>query len=499
VRERAIIGIRVLGAAVVVLLLVPAAWHVRTFVSVLSERFAYPYDIEWMESGHLYQAWRIANDLPLYTDPASGFAPFPYPPLFWMSIAGLAKLTGGTIDYTTGRAVSIASIAGSAIILALAIARRAPARWVGVAFGFVAIASIGAAYPIGDGSFDLARSDALATFLPIAAAALAGGGRGLTLARCICISLLLVASGFTKQTDVFFVAWVLVFVLARDLRAGVRIAAMTIVLSAAIFAFAVATTHGFFFTWMFDMSQHEIQADRWADPIAAFVRHNPFLLFLPLLVGWLRWKRRLGGAAAKWTGMFVAALLGALLAHMKKGGYVNVYTPVLVLSWPVVLYVACDALRAIWPNRPRALVATYATLGLASLFLQLLEYHTHPFLPVQRQRDEAARILSFVRDLDGEVVVTTNAFLAIRAGKRCTQPMLQAYFDAGLAGMPVDFADALDKSGAVYVITTGTDFEGDLAKKLEPKFERVSAMEIHWGTLPAWDHGNPKTLWRRRR
>ena len=98
-----------------VALLLPAAWQVRTFAATLGARFAYPLDLEWMESCHVYQGWRIAEGLPIYVDPQSGWAPFPYPPLFWLLIAGLGKIVG--FDYATGRAVSDAALAACVAIL----------------------------------------------------------------------------------------------------------------------------------------------------------------------------------------------------------------------------------------------------------------------------------------------------------------------------------------------------------------------------------------------
>ena len=62
---------RTLAALVATL---PGAWQVWTLVRMLAARFAYPFDIEWMEGSHLYHAYRILHGLYLYGDPARGFA-----------------------------------------------------------------------------------------------------------------------------------------------------------------------------------------------------------------------------------------------------------------------------------------------------------------------------------------------------------------------------------------------------------------------------------------
>src|SRR5262245_11513420 len=126
---------RILALLVV---LAPAAWHLYEIGAVFRARLAFPQDIEWMERGHLYHAYRISHQLPLYVDPARGFATFPYPPLYWVVVAALGRLFG--LDYWTGRLVSVASLLGSALLFGALLVRRAPERWLGAAFAVVAAA-----------------------------------------------------------------------------------------------------------------------------------------------------------------------------------------------------------------------------------------------------------------------------------------------------------------------------------------------------------------------
>jgi hypothetical protein len=71
------------------------------------------------------------------------------------------------------------------------------------------------------------------------------------------------------------------------------------------------------------------------------------------------------------------------------------------------------------------------------------------------------------------VVFTTNPYLGVLEGKTNEQPPYQGYFDAESAGMRVDYADALDKSGADYLVVIAKPGEHDYRGRLDAKFEHV--------------------------
>src|SRR5262249_28380870 len=153
-------------------------------------------------------------------------------------------------------------------------------RLMGGAFALLSVASIGAGYPIGGASFDLARADAFATFLAIAAAAVAptnaekdGGYK-----RAFATSALLIAAIFAKQTGIFFASWLFLFMIWRHPKTGVLIALMTLGPCAILFAILNINTGGWFATWLFDMRNHAMMYFAWADPLFEFVRHAPFLI-----------------------------------------------------------------------------------------------------------------------------------------------------------------------------------------------------------------------------
>jgi hypothetical protein len=485
---------RALIASGLVVVLAPALWHIRTLVGLFRARLAFPLDIEWMESGHLYHAYRIAHHLPIYADPARGFAAFPYPPFYWLVVAFVGRIVG--LDYATGRFVSAASIGASMLVLGVVLVRRAPARWIGVAFAVVAAGAIGAGYPMTAGSYDLARTDALATFLPIAAAAVAHADR-MTRGRALATAALLAAAIYTKQTGVFFAAWIIAFVAIHDRRSGLVVLATTIALCMGLLAVLYVVSDGWFWTWLFDMRHHRIDWPSWADPLGVFVRQAPPLVLLPPAVVLMHRRRWIHAETTKWLGVLGAAIVGAMIAHVKAGGWLNLYTPVFVLAWPVSLLVVLDLVRGLSARPHRALAAVWCSLGISGGLLLLLRYDPTPFVPTKAMWSSAQRFHAIVGGLDGDVVVATIPFAAVRDGKSCPQPIMQAYFDAANAGMSASYPASLDLSGARWVIVTGTWLEEKLPAALEEKFLLERELDVD-PSSPGVTHPFPRTLWRRR-
>jgi hypothetical protein len=198
----------------------------------------------------------------------------------------------------------------------------------------------------------------------------------------------------------------------------------------------------------------------------------------------LRARGALEPTVLKWLGLLGAGVVAALVAYSKLYGWLNVLIPVLVLSWPVSLLLF----------RERRL----GVFVVAGVVLFFLKYDRARFVPSETHRADAARLDELLRGLEGNVVVTTNPHLAVRAGKGIEQPILQGYVDAEAGGLHVDYIDALERSGARWVITTGRANDQAIAARLQERFERVRDLDLHLESLSDWDRPLPPTLWRRR-
>jgi hypothetical protein len=224
-------------AALWIALAVPALWQLGLMARAIAGRFAYPYDLEWMEGGLLQHAQRITDGQGLYVAPSIDFIPYLYTPLY----PGLISLLGSAfgITYQLGRALSILALLGITALAIAAIVRWRPRilqrfaivpssaptmgdaagrgpRWVGAA---LAVGVFAAGYPYVEGWYDLVRADTLFLFL-ITAGVLAAsrwaragvGGNGDAL--MMALGAILTLAFFTKQTGVIYVLWSGVIIVA---------------------------------------------------------------------------------------------------------------------------------------------------------------------------------------------------------------------------------------------------------------------------------------------
>jgi len=480
---------RALLAGATGLALLASARPLVALARALAARHGHPMDLEWMEGAHLYHAHRLLHGLPLYVDPARGFATFPYPPAYWVALAGAGAVLG--LDYPAGRTLSLVAMVVVALVLAVATVRRAPARPLGVALAVVAIGGVALSYPLTGGAFDLVRPDAVGLAFPVLAAAALGDGR-VSGARAALAGALLTLAIYTKQTGIFFALPLLAFAFTRDRRTFARTLLTTAGLSAGALAILAMLTRGWFLVWLFDQGRHGFRPASDVSPaLGAFLWHAPFLAVLPWLVPNLARRGALAPETTKWLALLGGAFVASMLPFAKIGGWFNVLLPFYALGWPVAALVLCDAIRALPQARRASPLAM--TLLVAAALLATLPFDAAIVVPTAERRDAAARLIALVDDLPGRVVVTTSPFLAARAKKGDEQPTLQGFADAARAGMTVDYAAALDRSGADWLIVSPAP-ELDYRPKLADSFELVRVIEFPVQWMP----DQPVSLWRRK-
>jgi hypothetical protein len=482
------------GAAIALPVLAQVVLLWRT----ISARFACPIDLEYLEGAHIYHAWRLAHGLPLYDDPAHGFATFPYPPLFWIAIRGAAYAFGFTDE--AGRAVSVLSLLGTAAILGTIVVAASAKRAQGVAMAGLSVAGICAGYGYCGGSYDLARPDTMGMFLAIAGAA-AVGAEPPTLWRLLLAGALMTASIYTKQTGVMFAPWVVLFVFWRQRRAGIVLAAVTGVLCALALLALQTTTNGWFLRWISYPSRHPFFPDRSWGALWLLIKHAPFLPLLPACAVLLQRRGALRPVTVLWSGMLVVGVAASVLAGIKDLAWLNVWIPGLLLSWPTAMLLLGDVLRAtggrVASERASLVMAAAGAVLVTNL------YRMGPFVPDADRWVAAARLNDVLRPLGGDVVVTTAPMVAVDAGSKIPQPILATYEDAKDGGMQVDYVDALVASGARWVVTTDRCTKGKYAgvRSIEAQmaraFVRVKTYPFDVHGLEQWDTPTNVSLWQR--
>src|SRR4051812_14274895 len=91
-----------------------AAWFVALLLWAFAHRFAFPYDLEWMEGGMLAHSLRLAHGEPIYSPPSVDFIPYLYTPGYPWLVFVLGKIFG--IGYKLARGVSLVSFFAVAVL-----------------------------------------------------------------------------------------------------------------------------------------------------------------------------------------------------------------------------------------------------------------------------------------------------------------------------------------------------------------------------------------------
>ena len=136
-------------------------------------RVFYPYALDLVEEDMVMQAWRVAQELPVFMPPNAEFVPQVYMPLFTWLGGHLLHLTG--FGFWPLRLISFLSTVGTAVLIFYVGWRESGRKTA----AFMGSALFLAGYRLIGGWYDLARVDALFTFLSLTGlVVLVYGGRG---------------------------------------------------------------------------------------------------------------------------------------------------------------------------------------------------------------------------------------------------------------------------------------------------------------------------------
>ncbi len=393
-----------------------AALAVVWFGYGVSQRVAYPHELEWMEGALADHAWRVAHGLPLYCAPGPEHVPFLYAPLpFWLGAAGIVVGLDGVLAL---RLIAIVGTAGTAMLIG---------HWVRcecgrVLPGLVASGLFVAGYGWLAWWYDLARNDTLFVLLCVGAAYQLrhGGAR-----RWLGAAALATAALLAKQSALMWLPAVGVGALCRDWRTGLRFGAATIVaMGLAIGALHLASD-GWSTFFLFELPRHhgrvgEMKLGFWSQDA---------VWMLPLLaLGVAGFVARCRGGdvrgALELAAFGSGALVTSWLSRLHVGGYDNVlmygFSAACVLG-PIAAARAGGAWRV-----PAAalVVAQFVLLGVRA-------WQRDPaatLLPSPAHRHAHEQMAAFVALQRGAVWIPGHGAISTRAGKG-TGAHGQAIFD----------------------------------------------------------------------
>jgi hypothetical protein len=482
------------------LLAVPGLWQLGLLLYTVALRFAYPYDLEWMEGGLLAHADRLAQGQSIYPPPSIEFIPYLYTPLYPALLAGLGSVFG--LSYQLGRALSVASILTVVTLMAVALRRSAraaspapdavPAAWCGVC---LAAGAFAATYPWVEGWYDLVRADTM--FLPMALGGLllldsrarAGTGwRGqLGVAGA---AALLALSFFCKQIGVFYVAAGGALLLCWNWRRVPVYVATAGAIGLGGSAILVHVTDGWFWSYVYEIPRgHDFNIDRFLVSFVNIWGHFPLVtaavvLGLGAVLGtWARARQRPAGAGPFlfWSFVFAVSCVVGAIGWGKQWAHFNHYMPAMTTgalaagaSLPALAGCAL-AWRRAWARRPLP-AAVAALLGVQ---LVVSTWDPRPFIPAQHDVAAGQALIEHLRALraGGDLYVPYHPWYARMAGQQALHAHRMGLLDVGhgdhwdIAGLDEAFRD--HRFAAVILDNRPPDWElGDFTQHYRPD-ERI--------------------------
>jgi len=382
-------------------------------VQVISQRAAYPFELEWMEGGVLQQVLRVVQHQPLYGDASLDFVPALYMPLYYCFAAISVAVFGA--NFLALRAVSVLALCVIFLLAFLLARRMARSNLAGV----LAVLFCAAMYPHTRFWFDVARVDTLwVMWLMLAWWCLLCWRDQPVLRGAFLCAFISVLAFFTKQASVFLLPFVM---LAVVFWLGWRALLAYILFSAAIGlpvlgVLIVGTGGKFWFYTMQMASTHGVTLFGWRRFAEIVLWSVPaFLLMLPVFFAAIdqRWRERAG-----WLSLVGGFVFLSGLSRAYAGAFFNVLMPMYVCL-AVVAAVVVSLLLERFSKQRTVMVGVLSVLVVVMLSLDIARFRYDPAQQVPAERDMTAAqfLLDKVRAVQGNVCITSHGYIAWMAGK----------------------------------------------------------------------------------
>ena len=305
---------------------------------------------------------------------------------------------------------------------------------------------------------DLARVDMMGFALVVVAAALAqrrplGGPRAAALGVAMC------AAVYTKQTNVFYVAWIVLHVASRDRRGAIVAVVVATALAVPPLVLLQRATGGWFLTWMTVMRFHPIVPAKCAVAAASLILAA---LALARVLLALHRRGRLRDASVFWCGMLVAAVPACIAPNLTEGGWVNNLIGLAMIALLLSLLLLSDWLSAIEAPSPGAGARQTRearerwVVGVASALLVGALYDPMLNVPDSDRRRDVDALHDRVRALAGDVLIPMYPFVAARDGKSTPQVALLASLDSdGKGGLDLGVPCSLKAKRPRWILLLG--------------------------------------------
>lgn len=378
-------------------LAVVAIAHLVTYLYVVWQRLAYPYELEWMEGAILQHVQRLQQGQPLYVKPSLSFVSLLYPPLYYYVGAWLSNLIGG--EFLPLRLLSFLATSGSMGLIGLTVYHETRHKLASVMAGGLFVAC----FSMSDAWYDLARVDSLHLFLLLLAVYIVRFRPGYGL-----VGFVLGLAFLTKQTTLLPALALTVYVWWHNRRDGVLLLAVFMVVSVGgtlwldglhegwyrYYVFTLPGRHGLVLTMLYRF---------WTVHLLPFV---PIALLISVAYVWQTFRR---DKQHFYAFLFITFMGTAWLSMLNQGSAGNGLFPAIAI---ISLLWGLGVAKGV--SRPG-----FATpiLLLSLLQFALLAYNPIPHIPTTDDEAAGDQLVAQISAIEGDIWLPFHPYLATRAGK----------------------------------------------------------------------------------
>jgi Dolichyl-phosphate-mannose-protein mannosyltransferase len=478
--------------AISVLVCLATAAPIAIYLWIALHRVDYPFELDWMEGGSVELAGRVLGGHSLYAAPSIAYVGWTYPPLYYWVAAAVAKVTG--LGFLPLRLVSLAASLVSMATLGWMVVRETGSR----VAGLVAAGLFAATFRISGAWFDVGRVDSL--FLALSLLALAWGRWARGVRGGIALGVLAFLAFFTKQSALFALLPVLLYLVVVRRRVGIPALLTVVVLVVGSTLVLNASSHGWYDYYVFTELVHQpVAQPEWLNFWTHDILHQQWPLVILILAGCgllalikyrARERPRLG-APVLYYATAAAGLIGsAWVSRLHTGGYLNVLMPAYaaIALLAGLTYGTLDRQRSQRGRRSQPIIPALMSVALLAQ-LALLVYPIGAQLPTAGDRAAGAQLIARLRSLPGPVIVLRHPWYATLAGKgtfaqeEAIGDVLRSASTRGSRPLTASLANALNRYHVQAVVLDGTFdahfFEPELARHFRLQRKPITATRLY--------------------
>ena len=398
-------------------------------VYCIFQRLPYPFEIDWIEGEMVCHALRMVNGQPTYPPPSSEFVSELYPPVYYLVTAVFFKLFA-TFNFLIPRIISVVCLAGVLWLIYLIPVKESGYKSIGLLIsGFFL-----SCYEIHGPWYDLARVDMLFFFLILSGCYMLAYSHKKVWAA-LGSAVLLVFACYTKQSGLFFLPFVTLYLFFVDKKQCVIFSGAAFLLLVAVFFSLQQVSDGWFGTYvLFNPLRYNQVVTK---PLSELpfrmlleMRHKLFPeiryeifyklpIFFTIVVAFVIQKACSITRKTKvtiWEFTAVAAVIAYFSIRPHPGSERNDF--IYMTLWGCILlgqFLVKLSESSFNDVRNSKRVTVYLLLTL-QLCLQI--YNPKTLIPTQQDIKKGYEFISMVKNIPGEVYLPYHSFYGVMAGKK---------------------------------------------------------------------------------